>query len=88
MNHVAQITLVEKTVNQDGTIQITFDDGTGLIYGDEQSIILDCESRDLSFSDYLKSFLICMLADQGSAIIGKTVVLDTDAVDGNIVKVI
>lgn len=88
MTHTAQVTLVEKTVNADGTIQVTFDDGTGLIYGDEQSIVIDCEARDLSFPDYLKSFLVCLLADQGASIIGKTVVLDIDAVDGNIVKVI
>ena len=88
MTHTAQVQLTEKTINPDGTIQITFDDGTGLVYGDEQSIILDCEARDISFPDYLKSFLVCMLADTGISVIGKTLLLDIDAADGNIVKVI
>jgi len=88
MNHVAQITLVEKTVNLDGTIQVTFSDGTGLIYGDEASIAIDCEARDLEFPEYLKSILICMLADTGDSIIGRTLRIDVDAADGNIVKVV
>lgn len=86
-NHQASVTLTEKTVNHDGTIQVTFDDGTGYVYGDETSLVIDCEARDLQFPDYLKSLLVCMLADAGISTVGKTLMLDIDATDGVIVKV-
>ena len=88
MTHTAEMTLTAKTVNLDGTIQVTYSDGTGLVYGDEASLVLDCESKDILFPDYLKSMLVCMLADQGMSVIGRTLVLDIDAPDGNIVKVV
>lgn len=88
MLHTAQVQLTDKTVNDDGTIQVTFDDGTGYIYGDEASLIMDCEVRDSDLPSTLKSLLICMLVDQGQSTVGKTLYLDIDAVDGNIVKVI
>ena len=88
MTHTADITLVSKTINLDGSIQVTFSDGTGLIYGDEASLNIDCEVRDLEFPEYLKSILICMLADAGDSVIGRTLHIDVDAVDGNIVKVV
>lgn len=88
MNHTADVTLVAKTVNLDGSIQVTFSDGTGLIYGDEASLTIDCEARDLEFPEYLKSMLICMLADNGDSVIGRSLHIDIDDVDGNIVKVV
>lgn len=88
MTHIAEVTLISKTVNLDGSIQVTFSDGTGLIYGDEASITIDCEARDLEFPEYLKSILICMLADTGDSVIGRTLHIDVDAADGNIVKVV
>lgn len=88
MTHTAQVTLTDKTVNDDGTIQVTFDDGTGYLYGDEASLIIDCEVRDADLPSQLKSILICMLVDQGISTVGKTLYLDVDATDGNIVKVI
>ena len=88
MTHTAQITLAEKTVNADGTIQVTWSDGTGYVYGDEASLVIDCESRDNDFPSTLKSYLICMLVEQGISTVGKTLFLDLNATDGNIVKVI
>lgn len=88
MTHQSTIQLTAKTINPDGSIQVTFSDGTGLIYGDQASIILDCEARDAEFSEYLKSMLICMLGDIGDSVIGTTLHLDIDATDGNIVKVV
>ena len=88
MTHTAQVTLTDKTVNDDGTIQVTFSDGTGYLYNDEASLIMDCEMRDSDFPTELKSLLICMLADQGLSVVGRTLYLDIDATDGNIVKVI
>jgi len=88
MTHTATVQLVSKTVNDDGSIQVTWDDGTGYIYSDEASLLLDCEVRDADLPTELKSFLICMLAEQGVSTVGKTLHLDLDAVDGNIVKVI
>lgn len=88
MNHTAVVTLQEKSVNEDGSIQVTFDDGTGYVYGDEASLALDCEIRDSDFPSQLKSIFICMLVDQGLTTIGKTLFLDIDNPDGNIVRVI
>lgn len=88
MTHTATVTLVDKTVNDDGSIQVTWDDGTGYIYSDEASLLIDCESRDADLPTQLKSFLICMLAEQGVSTVGKTLHLDLTATDGNIVKVI
>lgn len=88
MLNTAEVTLTAKSVNEDGTIQVTFDDGTGYLYGDETALIQDCAVRDSDFPSDLKSYLICMLVDQGDATIGKTLFIDLDAVDGNIVKVI
>lgn len=88
MTHTADITLVSKTINLDGSIQVTFSDGTGLIYGDEASLDIDCEVRDSEFPEYLKSILICMLSDTGDSVIGRTLHIDVDAADGNIVKVV
>lgn len=88
MIHTAQVTLVDKTVNDDGSIQVTWDDGTGYIYGDEASLLIDCESRDADLPSQLKGFLICMLAEQGVSTVGKTLFLDLTDASGNIVKVI
>ena len=88
MTHTATVTLVEKTVNEDGSIQVTWDDGTGYLYADEASLLIDCESRDADLPSQLKSFLICMLVEQGVSTVGKTLHLDLTATDGNIVKVI
>lgn len=88
MSHTADVTLVSKTINLDGSIQVTFSDGTGLIYGDEASLDIDCEVRDLEYPEYLKSMLICMLANTGNSVIGRTLHIDVDAADGNIVKVV
>jgi hypothetical protein len=88
MTHTAQITLTDKTVNDDGTIQVTFSDGTGYLYGDEASLVIDCEMRDGDLPSTLKSYFICMLVSQGISTVGKTLYLDFDDVDGNIVKVI
>ena len=88
MTHTSQVTLTDKTVNIDGSIQVSFDDLTGFAYGDEASLTMDCELRDTQFPDYLKSLLICMLVEQGALTIGKTLHLDLDDPDGNIVKVI
>jgi len=88
MTHTATVTLVDKTVNSDGNIQVTWDDGTGYLYSDEASLAIDCESRDADLPSQLKSFLICMLVEQGVSTVGKTLHLDLTATDGNIVKVI
>jgi len=88
MTHTATVQLIDKTTNPDGTIQVTFSDGTGFVYGDEDSLQIDCQDRDTQFPDYLKSMLICMLADHGVSTVGKTLFLDIDAVDGVIVKVV
>ena len=88
MTHTAQVTLTEKTVNADGTIQVTWSDGTGYVYGDEASLVIDCESRDNDLPSTLKSYLVCMLVEQGISTVGKTLFLDLNATDGNIVKVI
>lgn len=88
MTHTATVTLVDKTTNEDGSIQVTWDDGTGYIYSDEASLLIDCESRDADLPSQLKSFLICMLVEQGVSTVGKTLHLDLTATDGNIVKVI
>lgn len=88
MLHTAQVQLTDKTVNDDGTIQVTFDDGTGYLYADEASLTLDCDVRDADFPSSLKSYLICMLVEQGALTVGKTLHLDLDDPDGNIVKVI
>lgn len=88
MTHTATVTLVDKTVNEDGSIQVTWDDGTGYIYSDEASLLIDCESRDADLPTQLKSFLICMLVEQGVSTVGKTLHLNLKATDGNIVKVI
>lgn len=88
MAHTAQVTLTEKTTNPDGTIQVTFDDGTGYLYGDENALIIDCENRDNDFPSQLKSLLVCMLVDQGNATVGKTLYLDIDDANGVIVKVL
>ena len=88
MTHTAVVTLVDKIVNEDGSIQVTWDDGTGYIYGDEASLLIDCESRDADLPTELKSFLICMLVEQGVSTVGKTLFLDLTDTDGNIVKVI
>lgn len=88
MIHQATVQLTEKTTNSDGTIQVTFSDGTGLVYGDEASIVIDCEARDAQFPEYLKSMLVCMLADIGDSVVGRTLHIDTDATDGVIVKVV
>jgi hypothetical protein len=88
MTHTAQVTLTDKTVNDDGTIQVTFDDGTGYLYGNEEALILDCEVRDGDLPIDLKSFLICMLVQEGVSIVGRTLSLDLTAADGNIVKVL
>lgn len=88
MTHTAEVTLLEKTVNDDGTIQVTFSDGTGYLYGDEASLVIDCEVRDSDLASQLKGFLICMLVDQGLSVVGRTLYIDIDASDGNIVKVI
>ena len=88
MNHQASVTLTAKTTNADGSIQVTFNDGTGFVYGDEASLVIDCESKDALFPDYLKSMLVCMLADTGISVVGKTLMLDLDATDGIIVKVV
>lgn len=84
----AQVTLTAKSVNEDGTIQVTFDDGTGYLYGDETSLEQDSEIRNADFPSDLKSYLICLLVNQGDATIGKTLFCDLNDVDGNIVKVI
>lgn len=88
MTHTAIVTLVAKTINDDGSVQVTWDDGTGYIYADEASLLIDCESRDADLATQLKGFLICMLAEQGVTTVGKTLSLDLQASDGNIVKVI
>ena len=88
MNHTATVELVGVTQNIDGSLQVSFDDLTGFAYGDETSLTLDCELRDTQFADYLKSLLICMLVEQGSGTVGKTLHLDLSDPDGNIVKVI
>lgn len=88
MTHTATATLIDKTVNEDGSIQVTWDDGTGYVYSDEASLLLDCESRDADLPTQLKGFLICMLVQQGVSTVGKTLHLDLNAADGNIVKVI
>lgn len=84
----AQVTLTAKSVNEDGTIQVTFDDGTGYLYGDEASLEQDSEIRNADFPSDLKSYLICLLVNQGDTTIGKTLLCDLNDVDGNIVKVI
>jgi hypothetical protein len=84
----AQVTLTAKSVNEDGTIQVTFDDGTGYLYGDEAALVQDSETRNSDFPSDLKSYLICMLVNQGDTTIGKTLFIDLDDVNGNIVKVI
>ncbi len=88
MSHTATVTLTEKTVNADGTIQVTWDDGSGYLYGDEASLVIDCESRELDYPNDLKSMLICMLVEIGATTVGKTLFLDINDPDGNIVKVI
>jgi hypothetical protein len=88
MTHTAQVTLADKTVNEDGTIQVTFDDGTGYLYGDEASLQIDCEMRDNDLPTSLKSYLICMLVEQGLSTVGKTLFIDLNDAQGNIVKVI
>ena len=88
MTHTATVTLVDKTTNEDGSIQVTWDDGTGYLYSDEASLLIDCENRDADLPTQLKSFLICMLAEQGVSTVGKTLHLDLTATDGNVVKVI
>ena len=88
MTHSAIVTLTDKTVNADGSIQVTWDDGTGYIYSDEASLAMDCEMRDLDFPNDLKSILICMLVELGATTVGKTLYLDINGPDGNIVKVI
>jgi hypothetical protein len=88
MTHTAQVTLVDKTVNEDGTIQVTFLDGTGYLYGDETSLQIDCEMRDNDLPTSLKSYLICMLVEQGLSTVGKTLFIDLNDAQGNIVKVI
>lgn len=88
MTHTAQVTLTAKTVNGDGTIQVTFDDGTGYLYSDESSLALDCEVRDNDLPLDLKSFLVCMLVQEGVSVVGRTLTLDLAAADGNIVKIL
>lgn len=88
MISTAQTTLTNKTVNEDGTIQVTFIDGTGFIYQDEASLILDSQVRADDFVASLKSYLVCMLVEQGLTTEGKTLFIDIDDAQGNIVKVI
>jgi hypothetical protein len=88
MTHTAQVTVIDKTVNADGTVQVTWDDGSGYIYGDEASLVIDCEARSIDFPNDLKSILICMLVEIGVTTVGKTLYLDINDPDGNIVKVI
>lgn len=88
MAHTAQVQLTAKTVNPDGTIQVTFDDGTGYLYGDESALIIDCQVRDSDLPAQLKSLLVCLLVDHGVDAIGTTLYLDLDDAAGNIVKVL